>query len=317
MLHRNLGRSDIRVPSICIGGNVFGWTADSETSFAILDHLYDAGLRFIDTADAYSIFVPGHIGGESETVIGEWLKLRGHRGDLIIASKVGAELAPDRKGLSRAYIMRAVEDSLRRLQTDYIDIYQSHRDDHATPVEETLSAYDALIKAGKVRIIGASNYPSKRLEESMDMSQQLGLPRYEVVQPHYNLYDREGFERDNQLFCIENQVSAICYYGLAHGFLTGKYRSVEDIAGRPRSAPLRAYFTPRGMAILKALDDISSARDAKPAHVALAWLARQPGVASAIASVTSLDQAADLVKAARLDLTAEELAKLEKASAPA
>lgn len=310
---RKLGRSDICVPPVCIGGNVFGWTADADTSFAILDRLHEAGLNFIDTADAYSIFVPGHVGGESETVIGDWMASRGVRDGMVIATKVGAPMGRGRQGLSRAYIERAVEDSLRRLRTDYIDLYQSHRDDAETPLEETLAAFDALIGAGKVRIIGASNFEAERLAAAESAASVAERPRYEVVQPHYNLHDREAFEAGVQPFCLTHEVSAICYYGLAHGFLSGKYRRKEDVVGRPRAAPLAAYFNPRGEALLAALDEIAAARGTTHSAIALSWLAAQPGVASAIASVTSVVQADALVVAARLELSADERSALDDA----
>lgn len=311
---RMLGGSEIRVPRICFGGNVLGWTADKETSFAMLDRLFDAGLNFIDTADAYSAWVPGHQGGESETIIGEWSAARGNRDKVIIATKVGAEIISGRKGLSRSYITQAIEASLRRLKTDYIDIYQSHRDDPDTPIEETLEAFAKLITAGKVRAIGASNFTAGRLEEARTACERNGWPRYEVVQPQYNLFDRMAFEVDIAPFCLAHDVGAICYYGLAHGFLSGKYRKLDDLAGRPRAAPLQRYFTPRGLAILDALAAIADGHGAESAQVALAWLAERSGVTAAIASATNIGQADALAVAARLVLSQSEIETLDRVS---
>lgn len=244
MTKRKLGKSDLEVAPLMLGGNVFGWTADEATSFRLLDEFVDAGFNFIDTADIYSTWVPGNHGGESETIIGRWLKRGGRREKVLIATKVGIELAPDKKGLSRAYISQAVEDSLHRLQTDHIDLYQSHTDDAATPLEETLDAYSNLIEAGKVRFIGASNYSRERLSEALHVSERFGLARYESLQPHYNLYDRTPFETDLEKLCEEKGLGVIPYYSLASGFLTGKYKSKEEAAGAKRAAALENILTP-------------------------------------------------------------------------
>jgi aryl-alcohol dehydrogenase-like predicted oxidoreductase len=311
MEKRRLGRSDLHVAPLCLGGNVFGWTADEATSLTLLDAFVAAGFNFIDTADVYSKWATGHHGGESEIVIGDWLRRRGKRDDVIIATKVGSEMAPDRKGLSKAYIQRAVEDSLRRLGTDYIDLYQSHRDDPATPVEETLEAYGALIKAGKVRAIGASNFTAERLAASLEASEKLGLPRYESLQPEYNLMVRD-FERELAPLCAEHGLGVIPYFGPASGFLTGKYRSKADLKQSPRGEDVEAYLNERGFRVLAALDAIAARHEATPAQVALAWLMTK--VTAPIASATNLKQLGDLVASARLMLDPADLAQLETAS---
>ena len=311
MEKRRLGRSDLHVAPLCLGGNVFGWTADEATSLTLLDAFVAAGFNFIDTADVYSKWATGHHGGESEIVIGDWLRRRGKRDDVIIATKVGSEMAPDRKGLSKAYIQRAVEDSLRRLGTDYIDLYQSHRDDPATPIEETLEAYGALIKSGKVRAIGASNFTAERLAASLEASEKLGLPRYESLQPEYNLMVRD-FERELAPLCGRHGLGVIPYFGLASGFLTGKYRSKADLKQSPRGEDVEAYLNERGFRVLAALDAIAARREATPAQVALAWLMTK--VTAPIASATNLKQLGDLVASARLTLDSADLAQLETAS---
>jgi aryl-alcohol dehydrogenase-like predicted oxidoreductase len=312
MEKRRLGRSDLHVAPLCLGGNVFGWTADEATSLTLLDAFIAAGFNFIDTADVYSKWATGHHGGESEIVIGDWLRRRGKRDDVIIATKVGSEMAPDRKGLSKAYILRAVEDSLRRLGTDYIDLYQSHRDDADTPIEETLEAYGALIKAGKVRAIGASNFTAERLAASLEASERLGLPRYESLQPEYNLMVRD-FEGELAPLCARHGVGVIPYFGLASGFLTGKYRSKADLKQSARGGDVEAYLNERGFRVLAALDEIAARRAATPAQVALAWLMTK--VTAPIASATNLKQLGDLVASARLNLTAADIAALEATSA--
>ena len=311
MEKRRLGRSDLTVAPLCLGGNVFGWTADEEMSFRLLDGFVDAGFNFIDTADVYSKWAPGHHGGESETIIGDWLKRRGKRDDVVIATKVGSEMGPRKKGLGKAYIARAAEESLRRLGTDYIDLYQSHRDDPDTPIEETLEAYGALIKAGKVRAIGASNFAPGRLAASLEASARHGLPRYETLQPEYNLMVRD-FEQELAPLCARHGVGVIPYYGLASGFLTGKYRSKADLKQSQRGEDVAAYLNARGFAVLDALDAVAGRRGATPAQVALAWLMTK--VAAPIASATSLKQLGDLVASARLKLDASDLARLETAS---
>ena len=310
MEKRRLGRSDLTVAPLCLGGNVFGWTADEEMSFRLLDGFVDAGFNFIDTADVYSKWAPGHHGGESETIIGDWLKRRGKRDDVVIATKVGSEMGR-KKGLGKAYIARAAEESLRRLGTDYIDLYQSHRDDPETPVEETLEAYGTLVKAGKVRAIGASNFAPGRLAASLEASARHGLPRYETLQPEYNLMVRD-FEQELAPLCARHGVGVIPYYGLASGFLTGKYRSKADLKQSQRGEDVAAYLNARGFAVLDALDAVAGRRGATPAQVALAWLMTK--VAAPIASATSLKQLGDLVASARLKLDASDLARLETAS---
>ncbi|MBK6007011.1 aldo/keto reductase [Ramlibacter ginsenosidimutans] len=316
MDYRNLGRSALKVSPLCFGGNVFGWTADEKTSFSLLDAWVDAGFNFIDTADVYSRWVPGHTGGESETVIGRWLKQSGKRDRVVIATKVGMDMGEGRIGLKPQRIREAVEASLRRLQVDCIDLYQAHKDDESTPLADTLETFGALVKEGKVRVIGASNYSAARLSEALETSRRLGLPRYESLQPLYNLYDREEFERELQPLCVREQVGAIGYYSLASGFLTGKYRSEADAAKSPRGAMVvKKYLNERGRRILAALDDAARHTGATPAQVALAWTIAQPAVASPIASATSLPQLAELVRAAQLKLDGETLKRLTRASA--
>jgi aryl-alcohol dehydrogenase-like predicted oxidoreductase len=312
---RRLGRSDLMVSPLCLGTNVFGWTVDEATSFTLLDAYMDAGLNFIDTADVYSTWVPGNKGGESEAIIGRWLQSRGQRERIVIATKVGSEMDPDRKGLSKAYIRSAVEASLQRLRTDYIDLYQSHRDDPNTPQQETLEAYAELIQAGKVRAIGASNFSAARLKEALDLSASLGLPRYESLQPKYNLYDRSEYEAELEPLCREQEVGVIPYYGLASGFLTGKYRSKDDFGKSVRGARMESYLDERGKRILAALDDAAARRGATPAQVALAWLMARPGLTAPIASATSLEQMQDLTAATRLPLDRGDIERLDQASA--
>jgi aryl-alcohol dehydrogenase-like predicted oxidoreductase len=317
MEKRRLGRSELMVAPLCFGGNVFGWTADEPTSFALLDAFVEAGFNFIDTADVYSRWVPGHAGGESETIIGRWLKHRGNRDQVVIASKVGMEMAPDKKGLAPAYIRKAVEDSLRRLQTDYIDLYQSHRDDPETPVADTLAAYDMLIKEGKVRAIGASNFSAERLAEALSLHTTQRLPRYESLQPEYNLYERAGYEAELEPLCRKNDVGVISYFSLAAGFLTGKYRSAADAGKSPRgSGIVSKYLNDRGLRILAALDEVAAEHRATPGQVALAWLMARPGLTAPIASATNLKQLEALIGATRLTLAPGTIAHLDRASAP-
>jgi len=313
MEKRRLGQSDIQTAPLCLGGNVFGWTLDEAGSFRILDEFVAAGFDFIDTADVYSTWVPGHIGGESETIIGKWFRQRGNRSKVILATKVGWQMPPDGSGLSRAYIMRAVEDSLRRLQTDYIDLYQSHVDDADTPLEETLGAFGDLIRQGKVRAIGASNYSAARLTQALDLAQR-GLPRYDSLQPLYNLYDRSGYENELAPLCVQRGVGAITYFSLASGFLSGKYRSQQDLAGRARAPRVEKYLNPRGMNILRALDEVAAAHESSQASVALTWLMSRPGVVAPIASATSSAQLAALVAAANLRLDSTAVERLNQAS---
>ena len=315
MKKRNLGKSSLKVSTLCFGGNVFGWTADETASFKLLDAMAESGCNFIDTADVYSRWVPGNRGGESEAIIGKWQKRRGGRDQLVIATKVGKPMAPDRKGLSAAYIRRAVEDSLKRLRTDYIDLYQSHDDDRQTPLEETLGAYDRLIRAGKVRYIGASNYSAARLAEALQVSASNRLPAYVSLQPEYNLHDRAGYEAELEPLCRAKRIGVIGFYSLASGFLTGKYRSADDAGKSPRGAKAQGYLTERGKRILAALDEVAAQYHANPTRVALAWLIARPGVTAPIASATSLAQLHDLVEATRLVLDPAAIALLDRASA--
>jgi aryl-alcohol dehydrogenase-like predicted oxidoreductase len=316
MQMRPLGRSGLETAPLVFGGNVFGWTAAEATSFRLLDAFVDAGFNLIDTADVYSAWVPGHVGGESETVIGRWLKQSGKRDRVLIATKVGKDMGEGRVGLSPKWIRQAVDDSLRRLQTDRIDLYQSHDDDANTPLEDTLAAYAELIRAGKVRAIGASNHSAARLAQALDTSERLGLPRYETLQPLYNLVDREPFEAELEPLVRERGLGVINFFGLARGFLTGKYRSEADLAKSPRGAGvMQACFNERGWRILAALDDAAAALKATPAQVALAWQMARPGITAPIASATSLSQLEELLGAARLVLESDTTAALDAASA--
>lgn len=316
MQRRRLGNTGIEVSPLCFGGNVFGWTADEPTSFALLDTMVAAGVNFVDTADTYSRWVPGNQGGESETVIGNWLARRGRRDDVVIATKVGMEMGPGRKGLSKAWILRAADDSLRRLRTDYVDLYQSHTDDASVPIEETLSAYETLIRQGKVRAIGASNFGAARLAESLDTAARLGLPAYATLQPLYNLYEREAFEKELEPLCRERGIAVINYYALASGFLSGKYRGPDDLVRSPRGAGVgRKYLNERGTRILAALDEVAAALQATPAQVAIAWLLARPGVTAPIASASTLAQLDELIAATRLRLDDAQIRRLDQASA--
>jgi aryl-alcohol dehydrogenase-like predicted oxidoreductase len=312
---RPLGRSALRIAPLCLGGNVFGWTADDKASFAVLDAFVAAGLNFIDTADVYSVWVPGHRGGESETVLGNWLRRGAKRADVVIATKVGMQMAPDRKGLSAAHILRSAEDSLRRLQTDYIDLYYSHCDDSSVPMEETLGAYQQLIAQGKVRAIGASNFTAERLSTALEVSRSNGLPRYEVLQPHYNLYDRTDYESALEPLCAKQQIGVACYYALASGFLTGKYRTPADAAKSARGkGVVEKFLNERGLTILAALDDVGRRHGASPASVALAWAMARPSITAPIASATTVDQLRELASATRLNLDRAAIEQLNAAS---
>jgi aryl-alcohol dehydrogenase-like predicted oxidoreductase len=313
---RQLGQSSLHVYPITFGGNVFGWTADEAMSFKLLDAFVAAGFNFVDSADAYSRWHPGNKGGESETIIGNWLKARGGRDKVIIATKLGIEMAPGKKGLSRKYMMQAIEDSLRRLRTDYIDLYQSHRDDPETPIEETLSAYADLIKQGKVREIGASNFSVPRLTESLKLSTEKGLPRYQSLQPQYSLVERADFEGPIEDLCLKEKIGVIGYYSLASGFLTGKYRSKGDAEGRARGSRVAKYLDDYGFGVLTALDDVAKRNGAKPVQVAMAWLIARPSVTAPIASATDLDQLAELLKSAEIKLDAAAIEQIDKASKP-
>ena len=313
---RSLGRSGLQVSPLCFGGNVFGWTADEATSFALLDAWVDAGFNFIDTADVYSRWAPGHTGGESESVIGRWLKRSGKRHHIVLATKVGKDMGDGKVGLRPAYIRQAVEASLQRLQTDHIDLYQSHDDDTTVPLADALGAYADLIRAGKVRAIGASNYSAARLQEALQTSERLGLPRYESLQPLFNLYDRAVFEDALQPLCVQQQVGVINFYALAAGFLTGKYRTAADAAKSARGANTTAkYLNDRGLRILAALDAVAQRYNATPGQVAVAWQMMQPGITAPIASATSVAQLHELVKATQLQLDSDALAQLDAASA--
>jgi aryl-alcohol dehydrogenase-like predicted oxidoreductase len=312
---RILGSTGLEVSSVAFGGNVFGWTVDEATSFSLLDGFAGAGLNFIDTADSYSRWAPGNKGGESETIIGNWMKSRNNRDKIILATKVGSAMAGGTRDVSKAYILKAVDDSLRRLQTDYIDLYQTHWDVETTPVEETLEAHSLLLKAGKVRHIGASNLSPERLKASFAASERLGYARYETLQPLYNLYERELFETQYAPICKEQALAVISYYSLASGFLTGKYRSEADLSKSARGEGIKKYFTDRGHRILHALDTVASETKSSAASVALAWLIARPITVIPIASATSLSQLDALVQATALRLNSEAIALLDNASA--
>lgn len=312
---RKLGSSGVDIAPLVFGGNVFGWTADEETSFALLDAFVEAGFDAIDTADAYSRWVPGHSGGESETIIGKWLKARGRRDDVKILTKVGSDMGQGHNDLSPAWIETAVEASLRRLQTDYIDLYQTHWPDPKTPQEETLRALDKLVQAGKVRAIGTSNHSAEQVSEALDILQREGLAAYATIQPHYNLYSRDTFEGALQDLAVEKGLGVITYFSLESGFLTGKYKTVDQIAGTKREGMLKDKFDERGVRILAVLDAVAQKNEATSAQVALAWLLAQPGVTAPIVSATSTEQLADTLKAATLTLSDEDLAELTQASA--
>jgi aryl-alcohol dehydrogenase-like predicted oxidoreductase len=314
---RELGRSGLQVSPICLGGNVFGWTIDEAMSFRLLDAWVDAGMNFVDTADVYSRWVPGHAGGESETVIGRWLRRSGKRQRIVLATKVGKPMGEGEKGLSKAYIRRAVEASLRRLQTDVIDLYQSHDDDAATPLEETMAAFAGLIEEGKVRAIGASNFTAPRLVEAIATSRRLGVPRYESLQPLYNLVERAAYESELEPVCVEHGLGVINFYALASGFLTGKYRSSADLGKSVRGSGVAKYLDERGLAVLGALDAVAETVGATPAQVALAWQIARPSITAPIASATTPAQLEDLVAAARLQLDAPSIALIDRVSAPA
>jgi aryl-alcohol dehydrogenase-like predicted oxidoreductase len=315
MDQRPLGRSDLRIAPLVFGANVFGWTVEEPTAFRLLDRFVDSGLNAIDTADVYSRWVPGNKGGESESMIGNWLKRSpARRSQIVLITKVGAAPGPDGRGLSAKSIAAGVEASLRRLQTDRIDLYLSHRPDPQTPVEETLRAYESLIQAGKVKAIGSSNSTAAGLREALEMAKAKDLPRYEVEQPEYNLCERKKFEGPLRDLCVAEGLGVIVYYSLASGFLSGKYRSQADLKGRERAGAVEKYLNSRGMRILAALDAVGEAHDAKPAEVALAWLIARQGVTAPIVSATTLEQVDSLVRATQLRLSADELRSLTAAS---
>ena len=300
---------------MAFGGNVFGWTADEAASFRLLDAFVDAGFNLIDTADAYSRWVPGNHGGESETIIGKWLKYSGKRGKVLIATKVGVEMN-DRKGLSPAYIPEALEASLKRLQTDYVDLYQAHKDDPDTPVAETLAAFTKLIEAGKVRAVGCSNFTAERLTESLEVSRRQGFARYESLQPHYNLAARAEYEAKLEPLCRQEKIGVIPFYSLAAGFLTGKYRSESDLAKTARGqGAAKRYFNERGLKVLEAMDAVAAQHHAKPVHVAIAWLVARPSITAPIASATTVEQFNDLIAGVQLNLDRKSIELLNQASA--
>jgi aryl-alcohol dehydrogenase-like predicted oxidoreductase len=315
MNKRKLGNSGLEVAPLALGGKVFGWTVSDEKAFPILDAFVSAGFNLIDTADIYPRWVPGNQGGESEEIIGNWLKRSGKRKEVIVATKVGMEMGDGKKGLSKDYILRSADDSLRRLQTDYIDLYQSHKDDPETPLEETLEAYDQLIKQGKVRAIGASNYSAARLAEALNVSKSNGLARYESLQPLYNLYDRAVYEDELEPLCIEEGIGVINFYSLAAGFLTGKYRSEDDLSKSARGGTVKKYLNERGFGIVEALDQVAAQYNSTPAQIALAWLMARPGITAPIASATSVEQLNDLIEATKLELDQSAIDLLDQASA--
>lgn len=319
MEKRELGKSGIQVVPLAFGTNVLGWTIDEATGIKLMDAFTDAGLNLIDTADVYSRWKPGNTGGESETIIGNWLKKSGKRNKVVIATKVGHTMGmgDGMKGLSKKYIMQAVEASLKRLQTDYIDLYQSHEDDPATPIEETLETFNTLIKQGKVRAIGASNFTAERLAKSLEVSKKHGYASYQTLQPQYNLYDRADYEKNLEPFCLQNNIGVICFYALAKGFLSGKYRTASDLDGSKGAhgnAVKNKYLNERGLRILQALDEVSKQYNSNPARVSLAWLIARPSITAPIASATNLTQMEDLIKSVELKLDAAAIEKLNKAS---
>jgi aryl-alcohol dehydrogenase-like predicted oxidoreductase len=314
MQKRKVGRSELQVAPLMLGGNVFGWTIDEKASFEILDGFTAAGFNFIDTADVYARWAPGNKGGESETIIGNWIRSRGNRDRVIVATKGGSDMGQG-KNITKKYILSAVDASLSRLQTDYIDLYQTHVDVEETPVEETLEAYAQVVKEGKVRVIGASNFTAARLKAALEASAKHGYPRYESLQPHYNLYEREIFEKELETVCLENQVGVVNYFSLAAGFLTGKYRSEADLNKSPRGGGLKKYLDERGLRILAALDEVSGRYHSTPASAALAWLIARPSVTAPIASATSIAQLDSLVAATRLTLDVDAIKQLDEASA--
>jgi aryl-alcohol dehydrogenase-like predicted oxidoreductase len=313
---RRLGRTDLDIAPLVLGGNVFGWTADEKTSFGILDRFADAGLNAIDTADVYSRWVPGNQGGESEAIIGKWMKARGNREKVVVITKVGSDMGQGRTDLSAAHIAKAVEDSLKRLQVETIDLYLSHWPDDAVPYDETLAAYQRLIEQGKIRWCGASNLDAGQLQAALKVASQRKLPRYEVLQPEYNLYDRASFDGPLRDLCVREDIGVITYFSLAKGFLSGKYRNKADLGKSARGGGITDYLNPRGMRILVALDAVSARHGAKQAEVALAWVIASPGIAAPISSATTVEQTDSLIRAVRLQLTAADIAELDDASAP-
>ena len=314
MTLQNLGKTSLQIPSIAFGGNVLGWTADKKTSFKLLDALFEKGYNYIDTADVYSRWAEGHQGGESESVLGEWMKERGNRDKMIVATKVGMDVGQGHIDLSPDHIHKQIDASLKRLQTDYVDVYFSHKDDEDTPIEETLGAYKDLIENGKVKYIGASNFSLSRLMESMEISEKNDLPRYEVYQPEYNLMRRDNFEGAVRGFCMGKTISVTSYFTLAAGFLTGKYDAVEDTEGADREKHVKDFFTERGKRVLKSLKEVAESQNVSQAAVAIAWTMAQPGITAPIASASKVSQLDSFFQAAELRLSEEEIKKLNDAS---
>ncbi|UVK40284.1 aldo/keto reductase [Mesorhizobium sp. AR10] len=315
MQKRRLGHTDLSIAPLVLGGNVFGWTADEKTSFDLLDRFFGGGLNAIDTADAYSRWIAGHTGGESETIIGKWMKSRGNRDKVVVITKVGSDMGQGKKDLSAAYIEKAIDASLKRLQTDVVDLYLSHWPDPTTPYEETLGAYQTLLAKGKIRHVGASNLDAGQLRAALDVASLRGLPRYEVLQPEYNLYDRSSLDGQLHDLCADEGLGVITYFSLAKGFLSGKYRSEADLGKSARGGGVKGYLNARGMRILAALDAVSARHSAKQAEVALAWVMARPAITAPIASATTLEQVDSLVRAAALNLSSEDVAELDRASA--
>ncbi len=315
MEKRQLGNTDLHICPIAFGGNVFGWTLDEKKSFEILNGFTEAGFNFIDTADVYSRWASGNSGGESEKIIGNWLKEKKNRHDIILTTKVGSDMGDGKKGLKKQYILKAIEDSLKRLKTDYLDLYQTHFDDMETPVQETLEAYGQLVKDGKIRWIGTSNMSPERIKESFETSAEKGLPNYETLQPHYNLYAREKYETDYEPLALGHGLGVITYFSLESGFLTGKYRTKEDLSKSPRGGNMDKYFDERGLKILAALDEISKQNNTTPAAVALAWLIQRPSVTAPIVSATNLSQLDSIIQAPNLNLDSDAIRFLNAASA--
>lgn len=315
MKKRKLGKTSLEIAPLVFGGNVFGWTTDPPSAFKLLDGFVAAGFNAVDTADVYSKWVPGHMGGESETILGDWIKRNGNRNKVIIATKVGMEMGNGTKGLSRSHILRSAEDSLKRLQTDYIDLYQSHIDDPDTPQEETLRAHAELVRAGKVRFIGASNFKADRLASALEISKKDGLPAYQTFQPNYSLVERAGYEGELERLCLKEELGVINYFPLAGGFLSGKYRSESDAVGRARARNVTKYLNnERGLKILDALDEVAKKHDATPARVSLAWLLARPSITAPIVSATNLEQLNDLIASVELTLDRDSIELLNQAS---
>ncbi len=315
MEKRTLGGTDIQIAPLVFGGNVFGWTADEPTSFRLLDAFTDAGFNGIDTSDNYTAWIPGNTGGDSERVIGKWLKQTGKRDKVVIATKVGGKFSEEKKGLKKAYILQSIEDSLTRLQTDHIDLYQTHYDDLETPIEETLEAYAEIVRSGKVRAIGTSNMTPERIIESINISKQKGFPAYQSLQPEYNLLEREKYETQYAPVAKEHHMGVIPFFALASGFLTGKYRSEKDLEGSSRTKYVARYLNEKGFKILNALDEVAAQYNSKPGTIAVAWVMAQPGITAPIASASNMDQFDDLVAAASIKLDAKALALLNAVSA--